>query len=632
MSKPVQAVFGERFIDQFAGSMIKDPETAITELIANAWDAYATNVVIDWPDEDQYFSIEDNGKGLSKSDFMRIWKEVSYDRTATQGEYSSPPADLPSRPARKVFGRNGKGRLSGFYFGDAYTVETWQNGEGVTFEVTRDSTFNIRQKSTFVREGHGFRLSVENTRRIESNADLIRQMIANRFLFDPEFNVTVNGTKVNFDDLPESRVVERELDLPSGHKIRAIVLDSAAAHESTRTHGISWWVNRRAVGKISWIWPPAESLLDGRRTEAKRYTILLIADCMAAAVREDWSGFNTGHETWLTNGPLIRDFVDDILDDLGANERRDTFEKAVRASKPELEKLSEADRSRWASAFDQLLEKCPSLSDTEITQVMNMLATMEVAESQYSLLTQLSQLSPDEIDATSAIFDTWTAHSAKLVLDEIETRLKLVSEIGRLTEDTSSDEVHDLQPLFKRGLWIFGPEFDSIEYTSNQTMATVIQKLFGKHSTGSRNRPDFVATPDSSLGFYSTPAFDEDHAEIGCRSLAIVELKKPSVAIGDSELGQVWKYVKELLEKDVITHATKVHCHVLGRKIADFEGEPISKGQNGHVTIRPMLYSTFVARGESRLFALRSKIRESREALGADGSTKVDEVLGQTLL
>ena len=44
---PGQGVlFDDRFLDRYAGPIISDPAVAIVELVANAWDAYATCVDI----------------------------------------------------------------------------------------------------------------------------------------------------------------------------------------------------------------------------------------------------------------------------------------------------------------------------------------------------------------------------------------------------------------------------------------------------------------------------------------------------------------------------------------------------------------------------------------------------------
>lgn len=622
MAGIIRAQFEDRFMEHFAGTIVRDAQTAIVELIANAWDAYATRVKIHWPDDQPYFSIEDNGIGLTAAEFKDIWKRLSYDRIERFGTFVHAPASLGPRKPRRVFGRNGKGRLAGFYFGESYHVETWRDGEANTFRVSKDKPLKIEPLGTAPKNKHGLKIIVDPTRRLEISAQMVRQVIGNRFLFDPEFQIVVNGTPVTFRDIPENRVSEHKLVFENGDEIRAIVVDSALPHETTKTHGIAWWINGRSVGNISWIWPPAESLLDGRSSEAKRYSIVLRADCMFDAVRADWSGFDTQSEKWIEYSPQVHDFVSEILGGLVQKERRSTLDRAVAASRRELEQLSPNDRDKWARTLDTLMEKCPTLSETEITQVMNILAKMETTESQYSLLSKLEQMAPSDIDGANEIFERWSVTAAKFVLDEIDTRLKLISEIDRLTRDPKTDEVHDLQPLFEKGLWVFGPEFESIEYTSNQTISSVVKKFVGGNATASKIRPDFIVLPDASLGFYALPSFGDDHAEAGIASLVVVELKKPGIPIGTTEKDQAWKYVKALLDTGVIQTATKVSCFVLGMSIAPHEGDRETRGKN--TTITAMLYDTFVKRGNSRLFRLREKIAASE--IGERATPKENEV------
>jgi DNA mismatch repair ATPase MutL len=62
--------FSANFLRDHAGHLITDPRTAITELIANAYDAGATAVDIIWPDDTEgAFSITDNGTGMTKAEF-----------------------------------------------------------------------------------------------------------------------------------------------------------------------------------------------------------------------------------------------------------------------------------------------------------------------------------------------------------------------------------------------------------------------------------------------------------------------------------------------------------------------------------------------------------------------------------
>jgi hypothetical protein len=83
-----QLFFGEGFLEDHAGSIVKDPHVAIIELIANAYDAGATEVTIEWPNESGgSFSIEDNGEGMTKDEFAVRWKTLGYTRQTRQGKY-----------------------------------------------------------------------------------------------------------------------------------------------------------------------------------------------------------------------------------------------------------------------------------------------------------------------------------------------------------------------------------------------------------------------------------------------------------------------------------------------------------------------------------------------------------------
>src|SRR5262245_56755014 len=87
VGNPAQAVlpivgvlYDPRFLETHAGPRIlNDPRIAVVELVANAWDAGATKVQIAWPDAEVgvAFSIEDNGTGLTNTEFRRRWRSLS---------------------------------------------------------------------------------------------------------------------------------------------------------------------------------------------------------------------------------------------------------------------------------------------------------------------------------------------------------------------------------------------------------------------------------------------------------------------------------------------------------------------------------------------------------------------------
>ena len=167
---------------------------------------------------------------------------------------------------------------------------------------------------------------------------------------------------------------------------------------------------------------------------------------------------------------------------------------------------------------------------------------------------------PGDLDALYQLLNDWTLRLAKDALDEIQTRLKLIEDLDAKLRDESADEVKELQPLFERSLWVFGSEFESLEFTSNRGMTTVIQKIFGVEAQGSLQRPDFVMLPDGSVGLYSRDAHDLGHDVVGVARLVIAEIKKPGISIGSAQKDQAWRYVRELIDRGLITDKTDTTC------------------------------------------------------------------------
>ncbi len=140
-------------------------------------------------------------------------------------------------------------------------------------------------------------------------------------------------------------------------------------------------------------------------------------------------------------------------------------------------------------------------------------------------------------------------------------------------------------------------------------MTKVIRELFRLDSSGSKNRPDFVVLPDSTVGLYDRPSFDSDHNQDGVGALVIVELKRPGVVLGNKEKSQVWGYVKELREKGLISTDTRVTGFLLGDMIAPQEGEVSKHGDR--TVIRPTLYTSFIGQAEKRMMNLHKRLSDA---------------------
>lgn len=297
---------------------------------------------------------------------------------------------------------------------------------------------------------------------------------------------------------------------------------------------------------------------------------------------------------------------------LQARERRSEDKAKVRQRHADaVRDLPPVSRERWDEFVDKVIDTCPGISVDQVGQVAGILANLEKANTQYGLLSKLHDMDPGDLDALHNLLDDWTVKTAKIALDVIQTRLKLLQELDLKLHDKTADEVKELQPLIESALWIFGPEFESVEYTSNRGMTTVIREIFGnKTKTGSLNRPDFVIVPEGSVGFYSREAYGADHEVNGVASLVVAEIKRPGIPISGPHKEQAWKYVSELLSRGLIDRSTMVHCFVLGSEIDPAEADPITRGYD-RVVISPIAYPTFIRRGERRMMDLKNKLSEA---------------------
>src|SRR6266853_2040707 len=116
-----------RIIEHLGIQMYKSPVAAIAELVANAWDAEATEVRITLPKESGeggQIIVEDNGLGMTFDECQSRYLNVGYGRRGKDAAQAS--GDLK----RPVLGRKGIGKFAGFGIARVIDVETISKGTG----------------------------------------------------------------------------------------------------------------------------------------------------------------------------------------------------------------------------------------------------------------------------------------------------------------------------------------------------------------------------------------------------------------------------------------------------------------------------------------------------------------------
>lgn len=620
-------LFGTDFLRDHVGQIIDEPTVATLELIANSYDAGADRVEVVWPNlAGETLSITDNGTGMTREEFETRWRTLKYDRVAEQGTDVVFPSGVPNTK-RTAFGHNGKGRFSPLCFADEYLIETWKEGQCTTARVqlTRGGVhpFRCDVQSEKQNSGHGTCISLVARRNVIPSPHVC-ELIGFKFAVDPSFVVTVNNQTVKLLSLV--RLSTEQLQVAGHGSVNIYRLDPLKQERTTRLKGIAWWVNRRMVGEPSWegLDGPGQ-YLDGRSTEAKRFSFVVEADILKSETNPDWTGFK-GSERTAAVRRAVHSFITNELRGLMADDRRTLKKAAIQQNRGLIEQLPPVSRRQVGRFIDEVQEKCPSLSSRELAQTIEILGKLEQSRSGYDLLRQLVVCSPNDLDTWNSLMLRWSATNAEIVLGELERRLTVLKDLQELIRDKGTDELHELQPLFQRGLWMFGAEYEAVEFTSNRSMNTVVRELFKKKGMdASRSRPDFIILPDCSIGFYAADEYGTDGEVSGTRKILIVELKRGGFCVTQAEVDQAREYAKELRAKGCAGTATKVEAYVLGASIESGLEEMVQ----GQVVVKPCPYDVILSRAHARTFNLQKRIEESKPEIKQD--EEISEVLKESL-
>ena len=190
IQKSVQGtLFEQDYLLRSLGSIAHSADVALRELVANAWDAGASEVRISIPDDDELpLIVEDDGCGMTPEQFKTRWMTLGYDRVKHQGRRAEfPPERQDWR--RMSFGQNGMGRHGLLCFADGYQVETsWNRTSAGSWSLHRvgknHSSWKASRRSKRVDMAHSFAPRWDGT---------CRQRTEYGRCFQPAFSTTRNS-------------------------------------------------------------------------------------------------------------------------------------------------------------------------------------------------------------------------------------------------------------------------------------------------------------------------------------------------------------------------------------------------------------------------------------------------------
>jgi len=632
------SIFEEDYLIRTLGTLAHSADIALTELVANAWDAGASEVRISIPEEHgALLIVEDDGTGLTSAYFQDRWMKLGYDRLKHQGKKVEFP---PGRQGNRLaYGRNGVGRHGLLCFNNEYVVRTKAEGAESVFYISthnEQSPFFIKSKEQRQGiEGHGTRLEVAVGRNLPK-PDRVLDVLSARFMHDPSFKVLINGKSIPLEE-HKGLLDSTEITTNNGISLKMYFLDSIKAGRKTLYQGIAFWQGGRLVGEPSWILG-TDAVIDGRTRFAKRYTMVVASHDLGDFINKDWTGFRKD-EALDPVFLAVKQYAEEEFAKLSA-EQMDTIKDDIHKEfSVDIGMLSTLGRYEVDEAIQSIATNHPTVRPEVLSIAVEAVINVEKSRSGIELFRKLSTFSEDDIEGLNRLLSQWTVKDALCVLDEIDRRISTIEAIRKLSGDSKVDELHVLHPLITEARWLFGPEFDSPEYVSNRQLQTVAKQLFNRDDgkdifINPKKRPDLIVLENCVIGLTGTDGFDSDRKLVVTTNILLVELKRGGFELTRDERNQLQGYLEDLRASGVVGGSPYINAFLVGMKVekGGISGSKVmdpndDKKEIGRITIAS--FSQLVDTAEQRLFRLRDTLKDRYDDVpGMDLFKRMQSELG----
>lgn len=250
--------FDMNTIQHLGISMYAKLSPVLAELVANCWDADATEVVIELSDSDplpKHIIIRDNGNGMSLEDINEKFLKIGRNRRYAESKDTT-------FKNRKVIGRKGIGKLSIFGIAEEVSVTTVRDKVKNQFRM---SLSRIKNSGTLYYPDHlidaeacdeknGTIIELKNLKR-KSNFDIeaIVSDLARRFLiFDDSFKVSI----IYNDD------INKKIDLKNEMRFNNIDIEFSWKFPNQNLKGV-YIHEEKVVGEIYTAKKPVPAAMKG---------------------------------------------------------------------------------------------------------------------------------------------------------------------------------------------------------------------------------------------------------------------------------------------------------------------------------------------------------------------------------
>jgi Histidine kinase-, DNA gyrase B-, and HSP90-like ATPase len=597
--------FHGRIVDHLAAQTYQSPISAIAEMVANAWDADAGEVVITLPAAlggQAVLIVQDDGVGMTCEEVQDRYLAVGINRR------DDDPTKQTDR-GRPLMGRKGIGKFAGFGIANRMTIDTVskETGERTRFvldfdrirgesdEYVDEEPTDIPDVEWWPADEHeapiGTRIELSDLKlKVRPAASSMRRSLARRFLLlerADEFKVTLDGEAIS-DEGEESGVQFKypeewaEDDRPDG----LTVTDDGWGEEEVNGHVVRW----RCVFYNDTI----------KDEELRGFSVFAHNKLAQKPFFFDFTGGTEGQQGQeYLSGQVEASFLDDEDDDLVSIERQrvdwnhPTAAPLLEWGQGRLKRLLSlwnarrvADKMRQikdkVGRFEPRLEKLPTHERKIVEGALQKLAGIKsLTNEQFVTLSEatltaweggrLKELIAEVADAGSmdeaALLSILTEHQVLTALHTLESVTVKKQVVDGLRQRIENGELENaVRDYIGENPWLIEPKWETyrVEKSLGKIVEEEAKKRFSKEMLDKRLDLVLASGPQLLVLEFMKPGLTLDGDHLSRFELYINALRSNV----ETNTGDDFKYVTGIIVADRIDKDA-----ALRKKIQDMEGD-----------------------------------------------------------
>ncbi|MFY4815033.1 ATP-binding protein [Haloarcula sp. AONF1] len=514
--------------------------SVVSEYVANAWDAWATEVEISIPQDEQMnpdykISIKDNGQGMAKEEINDEFLVIGRDRRQDEEK------DYVEKRGkkRKVMGRKGIGKLAGFGIADIVRVRTCKDGRFVEFELNygdmqeeakRGDDATTTYRPNIIDEGSTNESSgtevilTDFDREQRPREKYVRQRLARKFsVIGDDFRIWVNNEEVTGDerdlkDRCEFKNVYNGVDIDE--KGENTVSGWIGTLPNPTPDDVQGGVAVMARGKT--VQKPITFGVAEGGTRGQMALQYLVGEIHADFLDEEQDLVATYRTEVLWDKPVaskLQDFIVDEIKDICATwpkKRREEQMEDIRDEEPYeryIEPLDDRERGLADKFLGELAEKGDYDDDT-LGEMASYVSSGVQQKSFQKLLQEIENSNISNRERLVELFDQYEVLDAMNSLRIVRGRFHAIQKFEQLVEEGQSD-MKNLHGFVSDNPWLIDPRWDYLDEELN-----VLSEIQDRYDNlDQEGRVGFVTLGDTN-------------------TIRVVDIREPDYTLEKADLNQ----------------------------------------------------------------------------------------------